>query len=474
MIIKSHDITHDIIIIGAGIVGAAIAYELAKYELEILVLEKEAEPSFGVSKSNSGIIHTGFQSPATSLKGKLAVRGNKLYSDLAQKLDLPLKQIGELVVAFEEELPKLEEMQKNGQELGVPDLQIVDRAWLDQHEPNLNQDIQYALLGPTAAVINPYEAVYALLENALANQAQLHCSEKVLSIQSQNSVWQVTTEKAVYKTRYVINAAGLFADEISQLAGILCPKIIPRKGEEFLLDRHIQNLTERVIFPVPKPDTKGVLIIPTVDGNYMLGPTATEIEDKTDLSTSQAGKEKVLKAISNLVKWLPETIVITSFAGLRPALKNGDFYIQEDQPGFVNLVGIQSPGLTAAPAIAEHVREIIEKKQPLKTRVHYQSERKAIPRFRDLPLNQKNTLIQQDPDFGEIICRCEEVTKAEIKMAIQRGACTLDGIKFHTRAQMGRCHGSFCTAKIMTILKDELGLKYQQITKRGKGTEIVY
>jgi glycerol-3-phosphate dehydrogenase len=466
-------ISVDILIIGGGIVGSCLARELAKYKLNVTLLEKEAELCFGVSKANSGIVHTGFQSDAKALKTQLAVRGNTLYRKLARELDFPFLPIGELVVAFPGEEKGLEPIRKTGEELGIPGLEVVDRKWLDENEPNLSKDIRCALLGPSAAVINPYETAYALAENAVANGVRIECEAEVQTIERQGTKWKVITSRSVHHARYVINAAGLYADRIAEMAGMEVPPIYPWKGEEYLLDEHAGRLTSRVIFPLPRKETKGVLVIPTVDGNTMIGPTAEEMFNPEDVSTSSDGKHWVVENIRRLIPSLREDMIIASFAGLRPTTKGGDFHIQEDKEGFINLVGIQSPGLTAAPAIAEYVVDMIGNHLDLTIKEHHVASRKAIPRFRLLGTEDRNRLIRGNRDFGEVVCRCELVTKAEIKEAVRRGARTMDGIKFRTRSQMGRCHGAFCTMKIMTIMAQELGIPYDKITKRGKGSELI-
>lgn len=464
---------NDFVVIGGGIVGVCMAYELAKYRLRVTLLEKESELSFGVSKANSGIVHTGFQSDRRLLKTRLAVRGNELYRIMAEALNFPFLPIGELVIALPEERQDLERMKENGEKLGIPGLQIMNREWLRRNEPNLSRDLECALLGPTAAVINPYETIYAMAENAAANGVRIHCDHEVTGIERGHDHWVVKTSGGTFVSSCVINAAGLFSDRIARMAGMEVPEIVPRKGEEYLLDKHSRRLASRVIFPMPTKTTKGVLVIPTADGNTMIGPTAEDVPDREDLRTSEAGKQSVLAAIRRIIPSLREDQIIASFAGLRPTTKEGDFHIREDREGFVNLVGIQSPGLTAGPAIAEYVVQMLSGKVNFQPKDGHVSRRKAIPRFRLLGTAERNDLIRKNPEFGEVVCRCELVTRAEIREAIRRGARTLDGIKFRTRSQMGRCHGSFCTMKIIAILAEELGIPYEAVTKRGKGSEWV-
>ena len=463
----------DVLIIGGGIVGASLAYELAKYQLDIVLLEKEAELSFGVTKANSGIVHTGFQSDPSALKTRLAVRGNTLYKQLAKLLDFPLVPVGELVVAFPGESEGLKRMKETGEQLGIPGLEIVNRNWLDENEPNLSKEIQFALLGPSADVFNPYETVYAMAEQAETNGVRIYCEHEVTAIQPSGGLWQVQTQKGFFTSRYVVNAAGLYSDKIAMMARMEVPRILPWKGEEYLLDRHAKWLTSRVIFPLPKKETKGVLVIPTADGNTMIGPTAEAVPDCEEHTTSRTGKLAVVANVRNLVPAIREEQIIASFAGVRPTTREGDFHIREDREGFINLLGIQSPGLTAAPAIAEQVSRMLAQSIELTPREGYIARRTSIPRFRLLSNRERNALIKKNPESGEIVCRCELVTKAEVKEAIRRGARTLDGIKFRTRTQMGRCHGSFCTMKIMSIMAEELQLPYESISKRGKGTELI-
>jgi glycerol-3-phosphate dehydrogenase len=471
----------DVIIIGGGVTGAAIARELSRYRLKIVLLEKEAELAFGVSKSNSGIIHPGTQNPPDSLKGKLCVEGNKLTRQIAKELGVDFKEVGELIVIFsEEERNRLLEIKADAEKLGVPGLQIVDRAWLKEHEPNLNPAALAALYAPTAGIISPYRLVYDLAENARLNGVEILTSHKVESISQEtgnlrlNVAVSGSTPK-VFQSRFVINAAGLYADTIAQMVGVTDIVIKPRKGEEFLLDKKREHLANHLLFPLPTPTSKGTLVIKTSDGNPMIGPTATDIEDKEERSTSDEGLAKVLENVQKLLPAISSRDIIAYFAGLRP-VAGKDFIIRHEEkvPGFINAAGIQSPGLTAAPAIALMVADLLKKNGlKLRRKFFFRKYRQPTVHLFSLSLEKIIQLIKHDPSYGDIVCRCEMVSAKEVREAIKRGARTLDGIKFRTRAQAGRCHGGFCTTRIMKIMAEELGIPLTEITKRGPGSEVV-
>jgi len=341
--------TFDVIIIGGGVVGTAIARELSRYRLKIALLEKEEELAFGVSKSNSGIIHPGTQNPPDSLKGELCVEGNRLTRQIARELGVDFKEVGELIVIFkEDERPKLLQIKKEAEELGVPGLKIIDREWLKENEPNLNPEVIAALYAPTAGIVSPYRLVYDLAENAIKNGVRIFLSHKVTGIKP-GPIFKIITSKSIFKSRFVINAAGLFADDISRMVGINDFSIKPRKGEEFMLDKKKEHINNHLIFPLPSPISKGILVIKTADGNPMIGPTAEEIDDKEDLTTSDEGLNKVLTSVKKLIPSISENDIIAYFAGLRPAAGK-DFIIRHEDkvPGFINVAGIQSPGLTAS------------------------------------------------------------------------------------------------------------------------------
>lgn len=470
---------YDIVIIGGGIVGTSVARELAKYRVSVVLLEKEEELAFGVSKSNSGIIHPGTQNHPKSLKGRLCVEGNALTRKIARELGVDFKEVGELIVAFnDEEIEKLKSLKKDAEKLGVPRLQIVDRKWLEAHEPNLSKDVVAALFAPTAGIISPYRWVYDLAENAQANGVKIVTNSKVTRISvnpTAASRFAVECWQGIFMAKYVINAAGLNADDIAKKMGIDDFKIKPRKGEEFLLDKKKEYLTNHLIFPLPTEKSKGTLVIKTSDGNPMIGPTAEDVKDKKDLGTTQEGLEKVLLSTKRLVPSIDQRDIIAYFAGLRPTVGH-DFIIRHEDivPGCITIAGIQSPGLTAAPAIAlEVIRLLKECGLSMRKNRHFVRYREKTRHLFQIPFKETKKLIKHNQGYGDIVCRCEMVSAEEIRQAIRRGAKTLDGIKFRTRAGAGRCHGCFCTTRIMKILSEELKIPITKITKRGKGSEVL-
>ncbi|MFH1478733.1 MAG: NAD(P)/FAD-dependent oxidoreductase [Candidatus Omnitrophota bacterium] len=467
---------YDVLIIGGGVIGTSIARELSRYNIKIALLEKEEELSFGVSKSNSGIIHPGTQNPPDSLKGRLCVQGNTLMRKIAGELGVDFKEVGELIVAFsEEDIPKLLRLKKDAETLGVKRLSIVDKAWLRKNEPNLSENALLALFAPTAGIISPYRLTYDLSENAKHNGVEIFTKEYVKEIKRPGNEFDILTLTSAFHARYIINSAGLYADSISRMVGVGDFTITPRKGEEFLLDKKREHIANHLLFPLPSEKSKGILVIKTADGNPMIGPTAEDVEDKSDLSTSDNGFLKVLEGARRMIPSISENDIIAYFAGLRPAAGK-DFIIrlEKNAPNFINIAGIQSPGLTAAPAIALLAIDLLKLSGlTLKKKLFFHQHRKKTIHLFEIPLKKTKALIKKDPSYGDIVCRCEMVSKKEVTDSIKRGAATLDGIKFRTRAQAGRCHGSFCTTRLIKILSQETGKDAMDITKRGKGSEVI-
>ncbi|RLD31321.1 MAG: FAD/NAD(P)-binding oxidoreductase [Bacteroidetes bacterium] len=468
----------DIAIIGAGVVGAAIARKLSSYNLKVALLEKECDVSFGVSKANSGIIHGGFHHGSGYLKSKLEVQGNRMFDQLEQELHFPFRRCGIIVAAFSiEEMKTVEQLYMNGIGNKVVGIEMCNRSRMLTLEPKLNNDVVGGLYAPAGGIIEPYRFVFSLVESALKNGVELFTDFKVVSSADNSGVYEVTSEMGnTIFSKWIVNASGLFADEISEIFNAEKFKITPRKGEEFLLDRNSAARTEHVVFPVPDSVSKGILVIPTVEGTTMLGPTAIPQDSKEDVSTTSANLSMVFSSARRMVPSISQRDIITSFTGLRPVLEGGDFYIDisSKKEHFIQVAGIQSPGLTAVPAIAEYVKDLLKKDGlVLIEKSSYDPSIEELPRMRTLHPEEADLLIKSDPAFGEIVCRCESVSEAEIIAAVRHGHTTLDGIKFYTRAQMGRCQGGFCTDRIIKIIQRETGLGFEDITKRGKASFIL-
>lgn len=472
----------DVLIIGGGVVGAAIARDLSHYKVRIAILEKEYDVSFGTSKSNSGIVHAGFHSLPGTLHAKLCVEGNRAYDRLSEELEFPFERRGSLMVAYsEEEIETLHTYYDRGRKNNVPYMEFLSREKTIEMEPNLNPDVLGALFAPSTGIVCPYEFCYALTEDALQNGLELFTQERAVRIARGGSgEINVETEKGTrYSAGFVINAAGIHADDVAAAAGVGDFKITPRKGEEYLLDRRVGNLVRRVIYPVPTPTSKGLLIIPTVDGPVMVGPSAVDVQNKTDLDTTAEGIKAIFEHAQKMVPSIRTTDIITSFAGLRPVATGDDFIIGATKlKGFINAAGIQSPGLTSAPAIAEMVREVLLKEGlKLEMKPDFIAKRKGIVHIRkaveERDYEKLEEAIRTDPGYSKLVCRCENVTEAEITEAVRRGHTCMDSIKFMTRAGTGRCQGGFCSSRVMKIIESQTGTPLDKITKKGPGSELL-
>ncbi len=468
-----------VVIIGAGIVGSSIARVLSMYEnFEITLIEKEPDVGWGSSKANTAIIHPGHEEdPKTyPLRAKLCVEGNKLWRLWYKELDIPAKWPGELMIfTNEEERKRAIEYLELAKQNNVPGVRAIDRDELLKVEPIINPDAIGAIYAPTAGTISPYEAVIAIVENAVDNGVKLLTETEVIGIKIvDKKVGGVETRRGFIEADIIINAAGLYADEISHMAGVESEfRIKPRKGEYYLFDETVAIKPTRILHTTPTPITKGVYVVTTVDGNLLIGPTAEDILSKEDTSTSIEGLEHVWNEARRILKDMPpRTKIIRTFAGLRPEPPGGHWLIKayDDPYGFVNVAGIRSPGLTSAPAIAYYVLDLIKKVYDIKLvkKEKWNPHRKRIVLLRERHIQEIDDLIKKNPDYGEILCYCKTVSKAEILEAIERikkiGAKpTLDGIKFRTGALLGRCQGSFCRWRIALLISEYLRIRLDEI-----------
>lgn len=467
---------YDIAIIGGGIVGGMIMRELSSYDLKICMLEKENDVATGASRANSAIVHAGFDAKEGSLKAKLNVEGSKMMERVAKELGVKYKRNGSLVVGFDEDDKQvIGELFERGVKNGVDGLKIIDAKELKELEPNISDKAVYALYAPTGAIVCPYELTIAAIGNAMDNGAELFLGFEVKSIEKTSSGYKLGNGSQEVYARCVINCAGIFSDIIAKMIGDTSIEIHPRRGEYMLLDKNAGGTVSHTIFKTPSKMGKGILISPTVDGNLLLGPTSEDISDRSDTSTTADGLDLVKRQAAERVKNIAFGQTITSFCGLRAVGNTGDFIINSPKDGFINVAGIESPGLSASPAIALYVAKLLKDSGIKMTKKDsFDPIRKPSHWFREATVEEKNRAIAKDSAYGRIICRCEGVTEGEIREAIRTNppARDLDGVKRRTRAQMGRCQGGFCVPYVTEILAEELRIKYEEVTKSGKGSEV--
>ncbi|NFD55805.1 FAD/NAD(P)-binding oxidoreductase [Clostridium botulinum] len=470
----------DVTIIGSGVTGAAVARELSKYNLKTCVVEKAIDVANGTSKANSGIVHAGEDPIPGTLKAKMNVRGNEMFDKLQEEIDFPFKRNESFVLCFDEkDIEKLEELRQRGLKNGLPDtMEILNREEALKLEPSLSEYVVAALRLPTGGIVSPYEFNIALAESAAMNGVEFKLETEIIDIEKKEDGYILKTNKGDIETKVVVNAAGVFGDKINNMVSEKKYHITARKGEYLLFDKTVGDMVQRTIFQLPTKMGKGVLVTPTADGNLLLGPTSVDVEEKDDLGTTREGLDIVAEKAKLSIKEIPMRQVITSFAGLRAHEENSDFIIgeAEDAKNFINAIGIESPGLTSAPAIGEYIREMIVEKLKPEENKEFNPIRKDIPKFREMTNEERKEMIKENSDYGKIVCRCEVVTEGEIRDAIRRplGAKTVDGIKRRTRAGMGRCQSGFCSNRIVEILAEELGIKRNEVTKFGGNSKILY
>lgn len=468
----------DVVVIGAGVSGSASARELSRYDLNVCVVEMEEDVCCGTSKANSAIVHAGFDAANGSLMAKLNVEGSEMMEELSKELDFHYKRNGSLVVCIhEEERENLQALYERGVKNGVKDLRIIDREELVKLEPNISDNAVAALYAPTGAIVCPFGMNIAMAENAAVNGVEFRFDTKVTGFEKKDDYWVVQTSKGDIETKYIVNAAGVYADVFHNMVSEKKIHITPRRGDYCLLDRSVEGHVTHTIFQLPSKYGKGVLVTPTVHGNTLVGPTAIDIEDKDGTNTTQQGIDELTQKAGETVKNLPMRQVITSFAGLRAHEDGHEFIIEEleDAKGFIDCSGIESPGLSSAPAIGKMVADIIKNLTGAKEKDNFIATRKGILDPKSLTKEEYAALIKEKPEYGNIICRCEMITEGEIMDAINRplGAKSLDGVKRRTRAGMGRCQAGFCSPRTIEILARERGVDPSEITKSGGESKII-
>ena len=463
---------YDVIIIGAGVTGCAVARVLSRYDCQVLVADRESDVCEGTSKANSAIIHAGFDALPGTLKAELNVRGNAMMDDLSRDLDIPFRRNGALVVCWQEsDLPKLQALYDRGVANGVEGLKLLDGDAARAMEPALRDEVRGALYAPSSGIVCPFELTLALAENAHENGVQFSLSTEVMGIDREAEGFAVRTSKGAYHSKCVINCAGVYADKIHDMACEPAFTITARRGEYMLLDKTAGDTVGRTIFQLPTEMGKGVLVSPTIHGNLIVGPTAMDIEDRDDTATTRQGLNEVRRASALGVRDIPYNRVITSFAGLRATGSTGDFIIREDDKakGFIDVAGIESPGLSSAPAIGEYVLDIVKGILPLHEKAGFVATRRGIPKLAGMDFDARQRLIAARPEYGQIVCRCEQISEGEILDAIRRplGARTLDGVKRRVRAGMGRCQSGFCSPRVTELLAQEQGIAFEDVVKNG-------
>lgn len=469
---------YDVTIIGGGVIGAAVARELSRYELNTCLLEREEDVCSGTSKANSAIIHAGYDAVPGSWKARMNVLGNAMMEQLAKDLDFEFERCGSLVLCFaEEDKPTLQELYEKGVRNGVPDLAILSGDQARAMEPNLSDEVAAALYAPSGGIVCPFGLTIALAENACENGVTFKLNTEVTKIEKMEEGYRLFTNSGSITSRCVVNAAGVYADQFHNMVSEDKIHITPRKGEYCLLDKEAGGHVAHTIFQLPGIYGKGVLVTPTVHGNLLIGPTAVDIEDREGSDTTALGLDEVLGKSARSVKQIPYRQVITSFAGLRAHENRDDFIIGEaaDAKGFFDAAGIESPGLSSAPAIGNCVAEMIAQKMGASLKNEFIKTRKGIPHLSAMSREERTKLIEERPDYGIIVCRCEQVSEGEIVDAVNRtlGATSLDGVKRRVRQGMGRCQAGFCTPKTMEIMARELHWKMEEICKNGPGSQML-
>ena len=466
----------DVAIIGCGIIGAAVAFELSKYSVNSVILEAANDVAMGTTKANSAILHAGYDPKPNTLMAKLNVRGVELAKDICKKLNVHYKQCGSLVLGFDNDDKKtIETLYERGIKNGVPNIEIWDKEKILKHEPNLSSDVLCALYAPSAAIVSPWEFALALAETAVKNGAEIKLSAKVISIDKNDGYYTIHTANGNYDAKYIVNAAGVHCDEIHNMVATPTYKTHASRGEYYLLDKSEGESVSRVIFQCPTKVGKGVLVAPTVHGNLIVGPSADDVDDLDNVACTANGLEHVAKFARKSLPNVNLRTSIRNFAGNRAVTGHDDFIIEEakDAKGFIDLAGIKSPGLSSAPAIAETAVELLNNSGlELIKKDNFICERKHI-NFRELSNKEKAEVIEENSDYGTIICR--SVTLGEILDTLKTPIppCSVDGVKRRCNAGMGRCQSGFCGPRVVEILAKELNISPLEITQDQSGSNLL-
>ena len=469
---------YDVVIIGCGVVGASAAYELARYKLRVAVLEAAADIAAGTTKANSAIIHAGYDPEPGTLMARLNVEGNRLTGEICEKLQVPFKRVGSLVVAFSpEQLPTLRTLYDRGCKNGVPGLRLLSGEEARAMEPGLSEEVCGALLAPSAGIIDPWGFAIAMAETAVRGGVELRRDCPVTGIEDTGAGFVLHTPAGDVTARFVLNAAGVDADRVHEMLEPNDWHTLPSRGEYYLLDKSEHDRVSRVIFQCPGPEGKGVLVAPTIHGNLICGPNAEAVEDRLDLGNTAAGMAEVRAKAARSVPGIQWRQNIRNFAGLRANTTRSDFIIEESgaHPGFIDLAGIKSPGLSSAPAIAKLAAEMLAADGlALEPDPDFVDKREHIV-FKNLSAEEKNELIRKDPRYGRVVCRCETITEGEIVAALHSPIPprSINGVKRRCNAGMGRCQGGFCGPRVQEIIARELGIDQAEVLLEQAGSTIL-
>ena len=469
---------YDVAVIGGGVIGCSTARELSRYDMKICLLEKEEDVCSGTSKANSAIVHAGYDAENGSWKARFNVEGNCMMEELSKELDFEFKRNGSMVLCFsEDDMGSLKCLYEKGVKNGVQGLSIISGDEARKMEPNLSEEVVAALYAPTGGIVCPFGLTIAMAENACENGVNFIMNTKVENIDKLEEGYALETSRGKITARFVVNAAGVYSDVFHNMVSEKKIHITPRRGDYCLLDKEAGDHVKNTIFQLPGKYGKGILVAPTVHGNLLVGPTAIDIEDKEATATTAEGLAETIAKSAISVKNIPLRQTITSFAGLRAHEDSDDFIIgePEDAKGFFDAAGIESPGLSAAPAIGKYLGEMIGTRAGAPKKENFKAKRKGIIRLNQLSYEERAKLIKERPDYGVIICRCEEISEGEIVDAIRRplGAVSMDGIKRRVRAGMGRCQAGFCTPKTLEILARERNIPMEKVCKNSEGSELL-